>query len=44
MIAYLAGPRSGFVTGAEFKIDGGVLARISIAPRPGRQARRWPAT
>ncbi len=34
MIAYLAGPRSGFVTGAEFKIDGGVLARISIAPRP----------
>jgi NAD(P)-dependent dehydrogenase (short-subunit alcohol dehydrogenase family) len=34
MIAYLAGPRSGFVTGGEFKIDGGVSARYSIAPRP----------
>ncbi len=34
MIAYLVGPRSGFVTGAEFKIEGGVSARYSIAPRP----------
>ena len=34
MIAYLVGPRSGFVTGSEFKIEGGVSARYSIAPRP----------
>lgn len=34
MIAYLAGPRAGFVTGGEFKIEGGVSARYSIAPRP----------
>ena len=34
MIAYLAGPRSSFVTGGEFKIEGGVSARYSIAPRP----------
>jgi NAD(P)-dependent dehydrogenase (short-subunit alcohol dehydrogenase family) len=34
MIAYLVGPRSGFVTGGEFKIEGGVSARYSIAPRP----------
>ncbi len=34
MIAFLAGQRSGFITGAEFKVEGGVAARYSIAPRP----------
>ena len=34
VIAFLAGPRSGFVTGSEVKVEGGVLARYSIAPRP----------
>ena len=32
VICFLAGPRANFVTGAEFKVEGGVLARYSIAP------------
>ncbi len=33
MIAFVAGPYAGLVTGAEFRVDAGVLARFSIAPQ-----------
>lgn len=31
LIAFLAGPRSGFITGGEYKIDGGMLAALGVA-------------
>jgi NAD(P)-dependent dehydrogenase (short-subunit alcohol dehydrogenase family) len=30
MIAFLAGPRSAFCTGGEYKVDGGLLAKIGV--------------
>lgn len=30
LIAFLAGPNAGFITGAEFKIDGGMLAALGV--------------
>jgi len=30
MIAFLCGPDAGFCTGAEFKTDGGLLAKIGV--------------
>ena len=30
MIAFLCGPRSSFCTGSEFKVDGGLLAKIGV--------------
>jgi NAD(P)-dependent dehydrogenase (short-subunit alcohol dehydrogenase family) len=30
MIAFLAGPRSGFCTGADFRVDGGLLSGIGV--------------
>ena len=30
LIAFLAGPRAGFITGSEHKIDGGLLAAIAV--------------
>ena len=30
LIAFLAGPRAGFITGGEFKIDGGMMAQLSV--------------
>ncbi|MFD0683010.1 SDR family NAD(P)-dependent oxidoreductase [Actinomadura fibrosa] len=38
VVAFLAGPRSSFVTGAEYRVDGGLLARNPAAllePNPG---------
>jgi NAD(P)-dependent dehydrogenase (short-subunit alcohol dehydrogenase family) len=31
MVAFLAGPNAGFITGSEHKIDGGLLAGIAVA-------------
>jgi NAD(P)-dependent dehydrogenase (short-subunit alcohol dehydrogenase family) len=31
LIAFLASPRSSFITGAEFKIDGGMMAALGVA-------------
>jgi hypothetical protein len=30
MIAFLAGPRAAFCTGGEYKVDGGLLAKIGV--------------
>jgi NAD(P)-dependent dehydrogenase (short-subunit alcohol dehydrogenase family) len=31
LVAFLAGPRSSFITGAEHRVDGGLLARNPAA-------------
>ncbi len=31
LVAFLAGPRSSFITGAEFKVDGGMMAALGVA-------------
>jgi NAD(P)-dependent dehydrogenase (short-subunit alcohol dehydrogenase family) len=31
VVAFLAGPRARFVTGSEYKVDGGLLAALSVA-------------
>ncbi len=31
VIAFLAGPRASFVTGSEYKVDGGILAALGVA-------------
>jgi NAD(P)-dependent dehydrogenase (short-subunit alcohol dehydrogenase family) len=30
LIVFLAGPRATFITGAEFKIDGGMMASLGV--------------
>jgi NAD(P)-dependent dehydrogenase (short-subunit alcohol dehydrogenase family) len=30
MVAFLAGPRATFCTGGEYKVDGGLLAKIGV--------------
>ena len=30
VIAFLAGPRASFVTGGEYKVDGGMLAALGV--------------
>ncbi len=31
VITFLAGPRASFVTGGEYKVDGGMLAALGVA-------------
>jgi NAD(P)-dependent dehydrogenase (short-subunit alcohol dehydrogenase family) len=31
VIAFLAGPRASFVTGGEYKVDGGMLAALGVS-------------
>jgi NAD(P)-dependent dehydrogenase (short-subunit alcohol dehydrogenase family) len=31
LIAFLAGPRASFITGAEIKIDGGMMAALGVS-------------
>ncbi len=30
LVAFLAGPRSSFITGAEIKVDGGMMAALGV--------------
>ena len=33
LIAFLAGPRSTFMTGGDYRVDGGLLARLGVSTR-----------
>lgn len=44
MIAFLCSPRSSFITGAEFKVEGGVVAQLSTAPQGPAPLRPTAAT
>lgn len=46
-VAVLAGDRASFITGTEFRIDGGLLATVARFPRPtvtGRRRRARPVS